>query len=564
MYHIRKKALNLINNSDTFVEEDTHVKYFENLPEEKLPELIIETATAPETHHFGEEKLRVIPPLYSLKQGILMYEHNKICPQGNCNFSKDKTQGLKCILYFQCSTCSKQFAICCLPPDAEEKRNVNYEGLMSIGAGYAQGEEFFSIMNIPFMQRKTYINFNPDPSKRCNAQTQGQTLMAGHFGPNDPLRTSGILNMMKADDVSLAAKKDPIICEVARRYIKSHKEKHLLLVAKRIMRRLTRLVLEIRKLEHNPNLYLGDVLYPNKFQVLIQATKNIAEYNAVEKCYKSPSLALQMGTLIKNAINTLYSIEVQKNVYSRDRLNQLKALITLIETDWAQEISSEAGQNLAINKFNKPTLIPMAKDIKKFENYLNVLLKEAKNQLIKKPTNLKYFRNLLEGIFCSVMLFNKRRVGELQRMSLTGFLKNYGTMHSTEFEKALTPTEKILYKSLKRVVIRGKRECRTNFNLNENVYFFGIPDTNSCVHGYKVMKKHARLALNNPESAALLTSTKCTYPFITIKYCNVNTRKGVRGSDVQNVTVNMVNTIWTMLEQRITKKRTVSSCSNYK
>nr|CAI5844274.1 unnamed protein product [Callosobruchus analis] len=65
--------------------------------------------------------------------------------------------------------------------------------------------------------------------------------MAGPFGPNDPLRISGVLNMMKPDDVSMVAKRDELICEVARRYIKRHKEKHLLLVAKRHMRKLARL-----------------------------------------------------------------------------------------------------------------------------------------------------------------------------------------------------------------------------------------------------------------------------------------------------------------------------------
>lgn len=85
--------------------------------------------------------------------------------------------------------------------------------------------------------------FNPDPSKRFNAQVEGQTVMAGHFGPNDILRVSGVLNMMRADNVSMVIKKDSIICEVGRRYIRRHKDKHLLLVAKRNMRRLARLLI---------------------------------------------------------------------------------------------------------------------------------------------------------------------------------------------------------------------------------------------------------------------------------------------------------------------------------
>lgn len=205
--------------------------------------------------------------------------------------------------------------------------------------------------------------FNPDPCKPFKAQIEGQTVMSGHFGPNDILRSSGLLNMMKADDISMTAKKDSIICEVARRYIRSHKEKHLLNVAKRNMRRLSRLLLAVRQITKTDSLKMIDILTPVKFKVLVKATHNIAEYDEITRSFKSPSLALQMGTLIKSALNTAYSLEIQKpNVHTKN-LEDLKSLTRLIETDWAYEISSEAGQNLQINKFNKPTLIPLAEDV---------------------------------------------------------------------------------------------------------------------------------------------------------------------------------------------------------
>ncbi|KAG5877972.1 hypothetical protein JTB14_032233 [Gonioctena quinquepunctata] len=72
-----------------------------------------------------------------------------------------------------------------------------------------------------------------DPTKRFNAKSEGHTVMAGHFGPNDILRSSGLFSMLRADEVSMVAKKDPNIYEVARRYIRRHKEKHLLLEAKK-------------------------------------------------------------------------------------------------------------------------------------------------------------------------------------------------------------------------------------------------------------------------------------------------------------------------------------------
>nr|CAI5817389.1 unnamed protein product [Callosobruchus analis] len=112
-------------------------------------------------------------------------------------------------------------------------------------------------------------------------------------------------------------------------------------------------------------------------------------------------------------------------------------------------------------------------------------------------------------------------------MTLSAYLKNELTA-SSEFEKALTPTEIILYKSLKRVVIRGKRgrgvpvlfeksileyielliEHRRNFNLDDNIYLFANPGTNNSITGYKVMLKHSRLAIRNQQRASVLSSTR--------------------------------------------------------
>lgn len=235
--------------------------------------------------------------------------------------------------------------------------------------------------------------FNLNPSARFNAQTEGQTLMAGPFGPNDTLRVSGILNMLRADDISMTAKKDEIICEVARRYIKSHKEKHLLLVAKRYMRRLSRLLISVRSIEGNPSLRIIDILTPQKFKNLVKATRTIAEYNDTTQSYKSPSLALQMGTLLKNAINTAYSWEIQRTSCSKEKLEALKSLTSLIENDWAHEVSSQAGQNLAINKFNKPSLIPVAEDIKVMSNVFKNIVKIVRCRILVPTPFFKFCKS---------------------------------------------------------------------------------------------------------------------------------------------------------------------------
>lgn len=172
-----------------------------------------------------------------------------------------------------------------------------------------------------------------------------------------------------------------------------------------------------------------------------------------------------------------------------------------------------------------------------FDKYLAAAIQENKHLLVDNPNNLKAYRNLQEVIFCSILIFNKRRVGELQRINLLSFLKNYQYQAPlSEFENVLTESEKILYKSLQRVVIRGKRgrgvpvlftkeiiesldfliNLRKNFKLEENPYLFGLPNSDNPIQGNMVMRKHARLAFGDGNKASLLTSTKIRKHLATI------------------------------------------------
>lgn len=193
-------------------------------------------------------------------------------------------------------------------------------------------------------------------------QAEGHTLMANFFGPDDILRTSGILQSLRADEVSLVAKRDKIICEVGRKYLKSHKQQHLRVVAKRHMRRLARLLIEARKIEKDNSLSLMSLLHPSKFKVLVKATKAMTRYDYAQNSFNAPSVAMQMGTLIKDAIKAAHTLEIQLD-HESSKIKIFNTIKELIENEWAIEISTEAGQTLNMNRYNKPTITPMAEDL---------------------------------------------------------------------------------------------------------------------------------------------------------------------------------------------------------
>ena len=67
------------------------------------------------------------------------------------------------------------------------------------------------------------------------------------------------------------------------------------------------------------------------------------------------------------------------------------------------------------------------------------------------------FNNSIETIYCRVILLNRKRSGELQKMYLHTYLNTSSEIGTYEYDNVVSIPEKILLKSLKRVVIRGKR-----------------------------------------------------------------------------------------------------------
>lgn len=133
----------------------------------------------------------------------------------------------------------------------------------------------------------------------------------------------------------------------------------------------------------------------------------------------------------------------------------------------------------------------------------------------------------METIYCRLILLNRRRPGELQRLLLDTYV-NADTNNSNyeEFSDVITPSEKLLVKLFKRIVIRGKRgrgvpvlfssdiqehlkillEHRDRFFKKHNLYLFGNPNTSETICGYKVLSKYAQNS--GAKNPGAITSTK--------------------------------------------------------
>ncbi|XP_044752036.1 uncharacterized protein LOC123311961 [Coccinella septempunctata] len=387
---------------------------------------------------------------------------------------------------------------------------------------------FYSSRNL-WRHKKTCHKNPTQGSSQKNCKSMAQNYLLRHIKVDTKLRNE-VFPRMRADEVSLTAKKDPLICAFGARYLKIHREKHFALVTSRKMREIARLLIEMRKIKTSIKDLLS-ALKPENYDVLVQATENISRYDKNSQRFASPTLALNMGTTLKQCCNIALVLTIKKSFPSVQTANfesDLRTLIQLIEGNWKFDVSSQAANDLNIQKWNKVSLVPLAGDLKLLKN---CLLKKAEEAILNLNTNkdAKSYLNLLETIYCRLVLLNRRRPGELQRLSLETFrtaMQNNNSQHYEEFSEAISESEKLLMNKFKRIVMRGKRgrgvpvlisldvqehfdiilSYRDKFFKSSNDHLFGNPFTDTPIIGYKVLRKYAILSkAKNPDA---LTCTR--------------------------------------------------------
>nr|CAI5822599.1 unnamed protein product [Callosobruchus analis] len=229
------------------------------------------------------------------------------------------------------------------------------------------------------------------------------------------------------------------------------------------MRELSKVLLEIKKI--NPEVKcLFHALNPTNFDLFVQATQIVARYDPTKEKFEAPTFAMNIVNSLKQCCDI--AINFVLRVPNAEAEVRFRTMIHLFQANWRFEVSSVAASNLNLNKWNKTTIFPLASDLKLLMIYLLDIAKQNIEKLQTDTRDATAYNNLVETIFCRVILLNRRRPGELQRMLLDIYM-NCGNDKEQyqEFENIITKSERVLLRSLKRVVIRG-----ADVNVPNNTY----------------------------------------------------------------------------------------------
>ncbi|XP_060081304.1 uncharacterized protein LOC132560656 [Ylistrum balloti] len=257
---------------------------------------------------------------------------------------------------------------------------------------------------------------------------------------------------MSVDNISLCARNDELIILFGEKLYKKHKAlPHMHQYIRTKMRELSRFLLKARE-EDEDIVTLSDCIQANKFETCVKAVRSLCGVKCGTKA-DIPSLALKIGFSLSKCANIrLSKALVEGDSKVQDNVERFQRLYSM---DWNTEVSSTALKSLETKKWNKPSLLPLTNDVVKFQKYLDQQI-DANIKLLESK-NAQGWRPLCEAILVSIILFNRRRSGEVERLSLDVFSLKSKTDLMPDVKETLNNLEKHLVENLSRVETRGKR-----------------------------------------------------------------------------------------------------------
>ncbi|XP_071314144.1 uncharacterized protein [Trachinotus anak] len=334
-----------------------------------------------------------------------------------------------------------------------------------------------------------------------------------------------VISCMTYDEVTQLIQNDKLLLQFGQHLFDlngSRKNRHDLI--RQRLREIGRLLLVAQK--NTPIRKAEELIYPANFSHVISAVKDLAGYNPENNTFCKPSLALKIG----NSLGIICDLVESDNLSTVDRDCRLvefaREFKTIKNFRWKGLITRGATTTMRELKWNAPQILPFTEDVKCLDAHMENVKVLAERMLRLCPSANNY-ATLAKVTLAQLIIFNRRREGEVSRMELATFKARKKSEINEDMASCLTPLENKMCDFFTRVEIRGKRgrgvpvllkpsmvsamellaDTREMCGISkENIYMFARPGALSAYRGGECIQKFARESgAKHPE---VLTSTR--------------------------------------------------------
>ena len=223
-----------------------------------------------------------------------------------------------------------------------------------------------------------------------------------------------VFSKMILDEVSNVVKGDTLIIQLGNQWL----EKNVGNILKRgvytsqILRLVGRFLLNLRKIKPIPGNRepsVWDYLRSQYFESIVEACILTASpFLDDEEQLKSPSNAIKLGYDIKRLLNGKIGLAIMASDTSSQE--DATKVLKLMEIYWGTKVTKAARVMLEARRFYAEKNLPSPEDIKR----LNTHLRESITGLDYQNLDNVNFRRVAELIEAKLIIYNRRRSGEVQ------------------------------------------------------------------------------------------------------------------------------------------------------
>ena len=192
-------------------------------------------------------------------------------------------------------------------------------------------------------------------------------------------------------------------------------------------------LLVILNKEANTSNELSFYITGKQFQNVVDGVKKLSQER------NSPNIALVLVHYLKQIALIKYSMGIQSD--NKDIQREPKHFRVLFDADWNSKISHVANRRNKLRQINKSSMLPNTEDIMKAKEHLIVKMNEG---IANSNPNYSEWRDTAKATLCRLVLFNRRRISEIEEMTVDDFEQRVCGDTEKEILETLSQSERAL------------------------------------------------------------------------------------------------------------------------
>lgn len=259
------------------------------------------------------------------------------------------------------------------------------------------------------------------------------------------------------DDVARIVKFDWLLIAFGNKIAPRYKEHFHHRIVRAKLRLAGRILLQIKTICPEVSDF-ASIYEPKRFDQLVDAIRMVGGYEPANGTYRAPSTASDAVTLMRDISKSLVVEHIRQD--NTEALRITENFMKLMNSEISDAISKPVIEAKATMRGEREEMVPLTADVKLFAKHIDTQRQLYFSELMKE-FSYPVWRKLTELTMASVIVFNKRRVGEIQNMKKKDFDRRTSLKDtSADLYENLSDNDKKIADRFKHVEIRGKRRRR--------------------------------------------------------------------------------------------------------